>query len=109
MQEIIGRITQSQLGYLTVIKSFGAVPSPGMMSFPIEGITMTFDLPAKQRRVFPMLDDLDGLVAESGGRVYPAKDARMSAESFDRFFPQWRDFAKHIDPRFSSSFWRRVT
>jgi len=110
VEEIVGRITRSQLGsFLTVIKTFGAVPSPGMMSFPQEGITMTFDFPAKQRRVFPMLDDLDGLVAESGGRVYPAKDARMSAESFDRFFPQWREFAKHVDPRFSSSFWRRVT
>ena len=110
VEEIVGRITRSQLGsFLTVIKTFGALPSPGMMSFPREGITLTFDFPAKHRRVFPLLDDLDALVAESGGSVYPAKDARMSAASFERFFPRWRDFAKHVDPRFSSSFWRRVT
>ena len=110
VRAIIDRITCSQLGsFLTVLKTFGAVRSPGMMSFPQEGITLTFDFPAKQRRVFAMLDDLDAVVAESGGSVYPAKDARMSAASFDRFFPQWLEFAKHVDPRFSSSFWRRVT
>jgi FAD/FMN-containing dehydrogenase len=110
VEEIVARVTRSQLGsFLTVIKTFGASPSPGMMSFPREGITLTFDFPAKHRRVYPLLDDLDALVAESGGSVYPAKDARMSAASFQRFFPRWREFAEYIDPRFSSSFWRRVT
>ncbi len=46
---------------------------------------------------------------DSGGRVYPAKDARMSAANFQAYFPQWREFASFIDPAFSSSFWRRVT
>jgi len=29
--------------------------------------------------------------------------------SFRRFFPGWESFAPYIDPKFSSSFWRRVT
>jgi hypothetical protein len=33
----------------------------------------------------------------------------MSATSFRRFFPAWESFALHVDPKFSSSFWRRVT
>jgi len=49
------------------------------------------------------------MVIQSGGAVYPAKDARMSAQSFQTFYPQWKQFAQHIDPHFSSSFWRRVT
>ena len=43
-----------------------------------------------------------------GGRVYPAKDARMSAETFRRSFPEVEHLIPHIDPAFSSSFWRRV-
>jgi hypothetical protein len=41
--------------------------------------------------------------------MYPAKDARMTAVQFQAFYPQWREFARYIDPAFSSSFWRRVT
>jgi hypothetical protein len=55
------------------------------------------------------MEDLDRVTRENGGRVYPAKDARMSATSFQAYFPHWRDFAAYIDPKFSSSFWQRVT
>ena len=44
-----------------------------------------------------------------GGRIYPAKDARMSAAAFQASFPDWRELARHVDPALSSSFWRRVT
>jgi hypothetical protein len=33
----------------------------------------------------------------------------MSAENFQAFFPKWREFARYVDPHFSSSFWRRVS
>jgi hypothetical protein len=55
-----------------------------------------------------LLDDLDAIVREAGGAVYPAKDARMSPESFRAFFPKLDRFCPHQDPKFSSSFWRRV-
>jgi hypothetical protein len=55
-----------------------------------------------------LLETLDAMVREAGGAVYPAKDARMSPQSFRRFFPEWERFARHVDPKFSSSFWRRV-
>jgi len=106
--ELLSRIREVQ-SFLTVLKRFGSLPSPGMMSFPKEGVTLALDFPVGDRRLMPLLDDLDRLVANAGGAVYPAKDARMSAESFKRFFPQWESFARYIDPRFSSSFWRRVT
>lgn len=38
----------------------------------------------------------------------PAKDARMSAESFAASYPERERFARYVDPAFSSSFWRRV-
>ena len=50
----------------------------------------------------------DEIVREAGGAVYPAKDAVMTPESFRAFFPAWEVFAQHLDPAFSSTFWRRV-
>jgi FAD/FMN-containing dehydrogenase len=108
--EIVDRIASSGKGsFLAVLKEFGSMASAGMMSFPQHGYTLALDFPASSTSIFELLDELDGKVAKVGGRVYPAKDARMSAQSFQRFFPQWHQFSAHIDPRFSSSFWRRVT
>jgi FAD/FMN-containing dehydrogenase len=92
---------------LTVIKKFGALQSPGMLSFPRLGTTVSMDFAASDE-LLPLLDACDELVEAAGGSVYPAKDARMAPERFRRFFPQWEEFRRHVDPRFSSSFWRRV-
>ncbi len=46
--------------------------------------------------------------SEAGGAVYPAKDARMSGQHFRQYFPAWQQFQSFVDPRVSSSFWRRV-
>jgi len=79
------------------------------MSFPREGITLALDFPIRGQRTYLLLDQIDKIVERAGGAVYPAKDARMSTQSFQRYFPQWKAFRAYIDPRFSSSFWRRVT
>jgi len=94
---------------LAVLKRFGALQSPGMLSFPRPGITLAIDFANRGPSTLALLERLDGVVVEAGGAVYPAKDARMSATSFRRFFPGWQSFASYVDPKFSSSFWRRVT
>ncbi len=110
MREILGRIRRSGEGsFLTVLKEFGDIQSPGMLSFPRPGLTLALDFAYDGPKTLRLLDDLDRVVLQSGGAVYPAKDARMSAESFQTFFPRWKEFSAYIDPKFSSSFWRRVT
>ncbi|CAM5762851.1 FAD-binding oxidoreductase [Bosea minatitlanensis] len=101
-------LSAGEASFLTVLKLFGARPSPGLMSFPLEGATLTLDFPNRGARTETLLTELDRLAIEAGGRVNPYKDARMSARTFRASFPQWRDFAAHIDPGFSSDFWRRV-
>jgi hypothetical protein len=54
------------------------------------------------------MERLDDMVSECGGRVYPAKDARLSGRHFRTMYPELQSFMQHIDPAFSSSFWRRV-
>jgi hypothetical protein len=56
-----------------------------------------------------LCERFDQIVAANHGAVYPAKDARMSSQSFQQYFPRWQEFARYVDPRFSSDFWRRVT
>jgi len=107
---LLTRIKQSGQGsFLAVLKQFGALSSPGLLSFPRPGTTLALDFAFRGPRTLDLLNSLDEIVQEYGGAVYPAKDARMSASHFQRFFPQWENLIQFLDPKFSSSFWRRVT
>lgn len=109
MQEVLRCISRSGEGsFVTVLKQFGTVASPGMLSFPRPGLTLALDFAYNGQKTLRLFDTLDALVRQGGGAVYPAKDAHMSVESFRAYYPQWEDFAHYIDPKFSSSFWRRV-
>ena len=108
--QVLKAITASGLAsFLAVIKVFGEVPSPGMMSFPAPGITLALDFPIRPEVSFDLLDRLARITLEHGGRMYPAKDASMTAPQFQAFYPQWQEFARYIDPAFDSAFWQRVT
>lgn len=110
VEEMLRRtLAAGEASFLTVLKIFGDVPSPGMMSFPLAGATLTLDFPNRGERTERLLDELDRITIAAGGRVNPYKDARMSPATFEASFPHWRDFARYVDPGFSSSFWRRVT
>jgi FAD/FMN-containing dehydrogenase len=110
IREMLRRISRSGVAsFLSVLKSLGARPPLGLLSFARPGTTLALDFPNRGQRTLTMLETLDEITREAGGAVYPAKDARMSAASFLQYFPKWREFSEFIDPRFSSSFWRRVT
>ncbi|MFC0408652.1 FAD-binding oxidoreductase [Roseomonas elaeocarpi] len=97
-----------QGSFLAVLKTLGERRSPGMLSFPMPGVTLALDFPNRGTATRDLLDRLDAVTAAAGGRVYPAKDGRVSARDFRRGYPEWRRFAAQVDPRFSSNFWRRV-
>jgi FAD/FMN-containing dehydrogenase len=110
IKAIFRRIAESGQGSpLVVFKTFGDIRSPGLLSFPRPGVTLALDFAFRGGRTLQLLDELDAIVFAHGGALYPAKDARMSPEGFQRSFPQWREFCPYLDPQFSSSFWRRVT
>jgi hypothetical protein len=48
------------------------------------------------------------MVGATGGRLYAAKDARMSGDFFRRSTQRLSEFLPYIDPKFSSGFARRV-
>jgi FAD/FMN-containing dehydrogenase len=106
---LLERIANSGQGsFLAVLKGFGNLTSPGMLSFPRPGYTLALDFPNRGDKTLKLFETLDQIVDGAGGALYPAKDARMSADGFARYFPQVDRFRPYIDPRFSSDFWCRV-
>ena len=87
--------------FLSVLKRFGP-EGEGLLSFPMEGYTLTLDIPVRDKGLFPFLDRLDEIVLKFGGRVYLAKDARLSAANFRAMyprFPEWQRIKAQVDPQ----------
>jgi hypothetical protein len=107
--DLLTRIAHSGMGsFLGVLKQFGSASPAGMLSFPRPGLTLALDFAMRGERTLKLMQSLDEVVQQSGGALYPAKDARMSPALFEASFPRWRSFAPYIDSKMSSSFWRRV-
>lgn len=106
---LLDEIARSGEGsFLAVLKTLGDVASPGLLSFPMKGVTLALDFPNRGADTLTLLERLDVIVREAGGRLYPAKDGRMSAETFKAGYPRLDEFIPHLDPGLSSGFWRRV-
>lgn len=91
MRGILERIAASGHGsFLAVLKAFG-LGNQNLLSFPMEGYTLALDFKAEPA-VFALLDELDRLVLDHGGRLYLTKDARMSESTFKTSYPSWQRF-----------------
>jgi decaprenylphospho-beta-D-ribofuranose 2-oxidase len=91
--------------YLAVLKDFGPA-NDAPLSFPIQGWTLALDMPRAAPGLDRLLDALDERVAESGGRVYLSKDARLRPEALKAMYPrleEWRRVRDRADP---AGLWR---
>ncbi len=111
IREVLERITRTGMGsFLSVLKRLGE--QEGWLSFPFPGYTLAIDMPIKTG-LWELLDKLDRIIMEHGGRVYLAKDARLKPEAFRKMYPgleQWLAVKRRIDPenRFSSALSQRL-
>jgi FAD/FMN-containing dehydrogenase len=106
MMDAIAR--DGQGSFLAVLKTFGVRDSAGLLSFPMEGVTLALDFPNLGERTLALQHSLDAVVREAGGRLYPAKDARMSREMFEAGYPNLPQFMTFRDPGLSSAMSRRL-
>lgn len=110
MTEMLSIISASgQASFLSVLKEFSDIKSPGLLSFPQPGITLALDFSNRGKKTLELLNKLDAITLKYCGSVYPAKDARMSASAFAQYYPNWKEFEQYIDPHFSSDFKRRTS
>ncbi|HMW14225.1 MAG TPA: FAD-binding oxidoreductase [Pseudomonadales bacterium] len=106
---LLDSIASAQNGsFLAVLKRFGDAPSPGLLSFPMPGVTLALDFPQQGQRTQRLFARLDAIVREAHGRLYPAKDAHMSGSDFRAAYPAWTQLEALRDPRILSRFWQRV-
>lgn len=88
---VLQKITEQGKGsFLTVLKKFGT-ENKNFLSFPKNGYTLTLDF-KHEASLFPLLNELDQIVLDHSGRIYLAKDARMSAAVFRSGYPNWQKF-----------------
>lgn len=98
--------------FLAVLKRFES-GNDGMLSFPSPGWTLALDIPAARAGLGELLDEIDRMVVDAGGRVYLAKDSRVAPDVFAAMYPrlgEWRAVQASVDPkvRMQSDLARRV-
>jgi decaprenylphospho-beta-D-ribofuranose 2-oxidase len=96
---------------LNVFKLFGP-GNQAPLSFPMAGWNVAMDFPMKPG-INELLNELDRRVLEFGGRLYTAKDSRMTAETFHAMYPridEWIAVRRKVDPNgvFASDMARRL-
>ncbi|AWV91231.1 FAD-binding oxidoreductase [Bradymonas sediminis] len=88
-REILEIVSKSGMAsFLAIIKEFGE-QTHGGLSFPEPGVTLALDFPNFGAPLLEMLDRLDEIVVDVGGRIYLGKDARLSRENFRKMYPEW--------------------
>ncbi len=89
------------LSFLPVLKKLGK-PNKSYLSFPISGWTLSIDLPANNKEVESLLNEIDKEVAHIGGRIYLAKDSRQSEYIFKKTYKLlniWQEKKRILDPK----------
>ncbi len=97
--------------FLAVLKTLGG-EGRGLLSFPMRGYTLALDFP-RRNGTEALMERLERITLDHGGRVYLAKDAMLSPEGFAGMYPQldaFRAVLSEIDPkgRFQSDMARRL-
>lgn len=111
--ELLEQIARSgRASFLAVLKACGP-NGRGLLSYLYEGYTLALDFPHTGDDLRTFTEQLDRILLRHGGRLYLAKDALMSPDTFRAMYPNadaFIDLKSRIDPnhRLSSSQARRL-
>lgn len=97
-----------QGSFLAVLKTFGQRTAPGLLSFPMPGVTLALDFPNRGDDTHRLMARLDAIVREAQGRLYAAKDARMPKDLWVSGYPRLNQFLAFRDSGIRSGLSRRL-
>ena len=100
LEHIVRTISQRGcFSYLAVLKYHGE--QKGLLSFSSPGFSLALDFP-NTKKVHALLEEIDAYVSDIGGRVYLAKDARLSSVQFLKMYhkslSKWQTIVRTLDP-----------
>ena len=78
---------------LAVLKLLGP-ENKNYLSFPMKGYTLAVDF-KNHPSIFPLLEKLDRIVNKNSGRIYLAKDSRVSKDQFEKNYKKIKDFRNY--------------
>lgn len=82
IKNILKILSDNNIGsFLAVLKRFGN--QTGSFSFPMKGFTIALDFPMNKKNL-DVMNLLDDIVLKHKGRIYLAKDSRISSEKFHK-------------------------
>ena len=87
------------------LRTLEAMPPTAHMA---EGWTLALDFPNRGAATETLFRRLDELTFAAGGRLYAAKDARMTPEAFASSAPRLAEFRRYVDPACRSDLAQRL-
>ena len=104
LEELIAAVRASdERSVVSVLKTTGEREHPGLLTYPIEGLTLALDFANRGSETLKLMRRLDEITIANGGRVNPSKDATMTRATFESSFgDKLAEFKKYRDPGISS-------
>ncbi len=94
MTRLLKYISDNKRGsFLSVLKLLGK-KNRNWLSFPVEGYTLALDFKMDDT-LLNFMNELDSIVSDYDGRIYLAKDSRMSAGFFKQSYPMLEKFRSY--------------
>ncbi len=88
IQQVLTILAEHEMGsFLAVLKLFGDAHQHRYLHFPMKGYTLALDIPIT-KKLWRVLDQLDDIVTNAGGKIYLTKDARLKKNHFEQQYLQ---------------------
>lgn len=93
LKKILNKISEKNcLPFFAVLKLFGP-QNENYLSFPMQGYSLALDFKI-YNNLLQLINILDKIVIENGGRIYLTKDTLMDKKTFRICYPKWDMFQK---------------